>query len=135
MILGTTIVTIAVEILAIATVGATTTATILMDSKAMLTQLSPIQLLRQYQRATTVYNPRHHQLQQLSIRRHLLTEWASFITGAHVTDSTDQISFNLTVDSRSNGDFVDSELLPDIERQMVEYVQLDPPMTILTAGR
>ena len=57
----------------------------------------------------------------------------SFIAGPHVTD--DQISFNLTVDSGSTGQFVDSQLLPNIEHQMVEYVQLDPPMTILTAGR
>ena len=57
----------------------------------------------------------------------------SFFAGSNVTD--DQISLNLTVDSGSTGHFVDSQLLPNIESLMVEYVHLDPPMTILTAAR
>ena len=86
MILGTTVATIAVEILVIETVGATTTAAIiLVDSKVMLIQLSPIQDLQLYLRATTVYNRRHQQLQLLLIRRHPLTEWVSHLSLAHMS--------------------------------------------------
>ena len=59
----------------------------------------------------------------------------SFLSGCDNHSTPDHILLKLAVDSGSSGHFLDSQLLPGIDQHMVEYTKLDPPMSILTAGR
>lgn len=43
--------------------------------------------------------------------------------------------FKMVCDSGASHHHLDNELLRDIEDEMFDYVKLDPPMSILTAGR
>ena len=47
---------------------------------------------------------------------------------------TVSIPFQMAVDSGATYHYLDNELLPKIEHDMLDYVRLSPPMRILTAG-
>ena len=59
----------------------------------------------------------------------------SFFAGSGFKDSnggTVPISFQMAVDSGATFHYLDDELLPKIELDMVDYVRMDPPIQILT---
>ena len=61
----------------------------------------------------------------------------TFLAG-NLTDSPQKhatTSFNMLVDSGASSHFVDPYLLPGIEKELLDFVKLDPPMCILAAGR
>ena len=61
----------------------------------------------------------------------------TFLAG-NLTDSPQKhatTSFHMPVDSGASSHFVDPYLLPGIEKELLDFVKLDPPMCILAAGR
>ena len=53
-----------------------------------------------------------------------------------IADSTAPApTFTMTVDTGASNHFLDSELLPELEQRVVEYIKIDPPLLINVAGK
>eukprot|EP00752_Nemacystus_decipiens_P017171 g15384.t1 len=44
-------------------------------------------------------------------------------------------TFTMTVDTGASSHFLDSELIPELEKRMIEYTKIDPPLAITVAGQ